>query len=171
MKTTFWMRLDAMAKNMTPVLLTLLLVLINTVPLHISGFSRITPLLPIMAIYFWTIYRSELMPVYAVFLIGVLQDSLSGMPIGISAFVYVVIHWAVTSQHGFFLGKSFPIVWLGFCLISGAAMVATWFLFSLFHTSFVNPNAALFQYILTIAIFPIIAWGLSRWQRYFLKVF
>ena len=73
MKQTFWHQLDTMARQSTPFMLTLVLVIFIQLPLYIPEFAHIMPLLPLMAIYHWAIYRSELLPAYAVFLIGLLQ--------------------------------------------------------------------------------------------------
>ena len=169
-KTTIWTRLDIMAKHMTPALLTFGLVIFNIIPFHLEGLGRIVPLLPIMAVYHWGIYRSELLPVYAVFAVGILQDILSGVPIGLNALTFVSVYWFVVSQHGFFLGKSFPIVWLGFGLISGIAMIVMWIIMALFFTTLIDAKAALFQYLTTLGFYPLIAWGFQRWQRTFLRL-
>ena len=169
-KTTIWIRLDTLAKHMTPALLSISLVIINVVPFHISGFGRIIPLLPIMAVYHWGIYRSELLPVYVVFLIGILQDTLSGVPLGLNALTFVSVYWFVVAQHGFFLGKSFPIVWLGFGLISGVAMTVMWAILALYYTAVIDAKAAFFQYITTLGLYPLIAWGFQLWQRAFLRM-
>ena len=50
MKRTFWHRLDTMARQSTPFMLTLVLVIFIQLPLYIPEFAHIMPLLPLMAI-------------------------------------------------------------------------------------------------------------------------
>ena len=69
-----WQRMDLLARQLMPSMLTLVLVIINVVPLHIPGFSRVAPLLPLIAVYHWAAFRPRLLPAYAVFLIGLFQD-------------------------------------------------------------------------------------------------
>lgn len=114
MKPTFWQRMDLIARGITPFVLTLVLVVLGQVPLHIPGFAEVAPVLPLMAVYHWAIYRPELLPAVAVFFAGLLQDALSGMPFGVNAAAFVLVHMAVMSQQIFFQGKSFLIIWLGF---------------------------------------------------------
>src|SRR3989338_4961778 len=118
MRPSFWHRLDVWARRLTPFGLTLILVLAGVVPFYVPGYARVIPLLPLMAIHHWTINRPELMPAYAVFIIGILQDILTGIPIGISAVVFLGVHGVVRSQQRFFTGKSFAVVWLGFALVA-----------------------------------------------------
>jgi len=51
--------MDIVARGLTPFGLTLILVVLGQVPLHIPGFAEVAPILPLMAVYHWAIYRSE----------------------------------------------------------------------------------------------------------------
>ncbi len=167
MKSGLWHRMDLLARQLTPSMLTLALVIINVVPLHIPGFSRVAPLLPLMAVYHWAIFRPRLLPAYAVFLIGLLQDILTGAPIGVNALVFLAVYGAVLSQKQFFIGKSFFILWLGFSLIAAGAAVINWLAISILSVTLVEPRTVFFQYLLTLGFFPAIAWVFMRWQRAF----
>lgn len=169
MKPPVWQRLDIAARRTTPFALTLALVLINAVPLHLPGMARVVPVLPLIAVFHWAVYRSDLMPAYAVFFIGILQDILSGSPIGVNACVFLGVYGAVLAQKKFFAGKTFGIVWLAFVLVAAGAFLLTWIFVSILHLAFVAPDAVLFQYLLTVGAFPPVAWVFMRWDRGFLK--
>ena len=79
---------------------------------------------PLMAVYHWAIFRPRLLPAYAVFLAGLLQDILSGAPLGVNALVFLVAYGVVLSQKKFFTGKSFLILWLGFALVAETSQYA-----------------------------------------------
>jgi len=165
MKPTFWQRIDLIARSMTPFGLTLVLVVVGQVPLHIPGFAEVAPVLPLMAVYHWAIYRPDLLPASAVFFAGLLQDALSGMPFGINAAVFVIVHMAVFFQQVFFQGKSFLIVWLGFSMVAAGAMVLMWALNAMAFAAVTSMEAVFIQYLVTVGIFPLLAWVLVRWQR------
>ena len=169
MRPTFWSKLDAWARQLTPFGLTVLLLLIGIVPLHVPGFGSVAPVLPLIAIHHWALYRPQLMPVAAVFVIGLLHDALTGAPIGVSAAVFVIVYGVVNTQRRFFFGKSFAIVWLGFGLVSAGAFVATWVLVSVFYGVLIQPQALFFQALLTLGGFPLLSWALLRWQMVFLR--
>lgn len=169
MKPTLWHRLDNIARRWTPFLLTLALVLIGLLPLHIPGFARVVPMLPLIAVYHWAVYRPEWLPVQAVFLIGLLQDILSGAPLGVNALVYLIVYGVVVSQDRFFVGKSFLIVWVGFALVAAGAEAVSWLLISLYNVTVIEPQAAAYQYLMTLGSFPLIAWLFMRWQRAVLR--
>ena len=139
------------------------------VPLHIPGFARVAPLLPLIAVYHWAIYRPRLLPASAVFVIGVLQDTLTGTPIGVNALVFIGVYGVVLSQRRFFAGKSFAVVWLGFAVVAAGAALSSWILVSVSNLTLVAPLAVLFQYLMTLGVFPLLAWVFLRWQRAFLE--
>lgn len=169
MKPSFWQRLDRWARRLTPVGLTLLLVVLNVIPFQVPGFARIVPVFALIAVHHWAIYEPELMPAYAVFLIGVLQDMLSGVPLGVNALVFLAVYGAVVWQRRFFVGKSFMITWLGFAVVGAGAMALSWLLVSAIHLIVVDPRALVYQYLLTLGFFPLLAWVFMRWQQAFLK--
>lgn len=169
MKPTSGLRLDLVLRRLTPFLITAGLVLIGVLPVHIPAYGPVAPLLPLMAIYHWSLYRPELMPASAVFLLGLMVDALTGTPIGVIAGVFVVIRGVVESQQRFFIGKSFAIVWFGFALVLAGALAVSWLLVSAFHVTIIAPGALAFQFALTLGGFPVLSWLLLRWQQAVLK--
>ena len=165
-----WHRMDVLARQLTPSVFTLALVILNVVPPHIPGFSNIAPLLPLMAVYHWAVFRPRLLPAYAVFMIGLLQDILTGAPIGVNALVFLVVHGTVLSQKRFFIGISFFILWLGFALIAAVAAAINWLAVSILSATLVEPQTVFFQYLMTLGFFPAVAWFFLRWQRAFLRL-
>ena len=169
MKPTLGQRIDVLTRNSLPVLFTLVLILINVIPLHIPGFSRIVPVLPLMAVYHWAVYRPELMPPLAVFVIGVVYDMLSGAPLGVNALVFLTVYGVVLYQQRFFVGRSFFIVWFGFGIMALGAAIESWVLVSILSESIVEPRALVFQFILNFGFFPVLAWLFLRWQHLYLR--
>lgn len=165
MKQSLLHRFDVIIRSLTPFVLTLVLVILAQVPLHVPGFAEIAPILPLMAIYHWTIYRPDLLPAIAAFFAGLLQDALSGSPFGVNAAVFVIVHMAVMSQQTFFIGRSFPVIWLGFSLVAAGAVFLTWALNALFFAVITSVEAVFVQYLVTVGAFPILAWLMVRWQR------
>jgi rod shape-determining protein MreD len=130
---------------------------------------EVAPILPLVSIYHWAIYRPNLLPVFAVFILGLLQDILVGTPVGLYALVFLTVYGIVTSQRRFFAGKSFIFYWLGFATISMLASFESYFLGSVWNFMILDFNAAIFQYLISLGIFPILAWFFLRWQQAFLQ--
>jgi rod shape-determining protein MreD len=163
-----WLRLDLWARNVTPVGLTFVLILVTMVPTHLPGYARVTPVLALISIYHWAVYRPELMPAWTVFVLGLLQDFLSGAPVGINVLVFLSVQWLVLTQRQFLVGKTFLIYWFGFAVVALVAAIEMWMLASLHYLSALSPGGIAAQYLVTAGLFPVIAWMFLRWQRVFL---
>ena len=75
MDFTIWQRLDTIARRMLPVALTVILAMAAAVPLHAPGFSAVAPAVTLISVYYWTIFRPDLLPAPAVFAVAADQPS------------------------------------------------------------------------------------------------
>ena len=162
---TVWQRLDFVARIMTPMLVSLCLVVVSFVPLRLPEVSFVVPTLALMAVYYWGLHRADLLPAPAIFIVGLLQDILSGGPLGIHTLTFLVVYGICVSQRRFFYGKSFLVVWWGFMVVAGGALILEWALTSAFLERFVSPRSISFKYLMTIALYPVVAWLFARMQR------
>lgn len=168
MKPAFWSRMDLAARRLTPFGLTIFLVLLSVMPLQVPGLARVMPLLPLMSIYLLAVHHPNLMPAYAVFLIGLLQDILSGAPMGVYVLTYLVVYATVVRQRRFLAGKSFAVIWVGFTMVAAYGVAIVWALVSAYNSVLVKPDAMIYQYLVSLGVFPLLAWLFLRWQRAFL---
>ncbi len=169
MSQVIWTRLDGAARGLTPFALTVLLIVFGMVPLGIPNFAPIMPALGVIAVFFWLVYRPDLMPAWAVFLVGLIQDLLGGGALGVGVFVLLVVYAALAGQRRYIAQASFLLVWLAFVPVAAGAFVLTWLFNSLIADALLAPGPAAFQYLSTVAFYPAIAWLFLQAQRAFLK--
>jgi rod shape-determining protein MreD len=164
MKPSAWANLDTLARQLFPFVMTLGFVFLGTIPLRVPGQQVLAPSLSLIALFYWTLHRPDLMPAAAAFVLGFFHDVLSGAPLGTGAAVYLAVHAAVSWQRHFFHGKSFGILWLGFSVVVGFAVLLSWVLAALLAGSIVDARAAGLQAMATIGCFPMTVWVLWRWH-------
>ncbi len=169
MKTTVWQRLDLAARHAAPVTLTILLLLVSILPLGIPGASQVMPALAVIAVYFWSVHRPDIMPIWAVFCIGLFADLLRGDQLGIGVLMVLLVYAIVAGQRRFFVSRSFGVIWFGFAIVALAAITLMWLLGSILHATVLDPRPAMFQYLTTVAAYPVIAWLFSRAERGLLR--
>lgn len=169
MTLTLWQRLDRAGRNLAPFAVTVMLVLVGMVPLHIPAFTQVAPALTLMAVYYWAIHRPDLLRPSAVFVIGLLEDLLSGAPLGMNALVLVSAYWVVLSQRRFFLASTFALMWFGFAIIALGAALMQWGVLSTYYATVLPMEAGFFQALLTVVLFPLFAWLFIRIHRAFLQ--
>jgi len=169
LKPSPWVRMDTWLRHFVPFSVTLLLLLLTAVPSRFPGFAGITPMLPLMGVYYWAIYRPDLLPPWAAFGLGLLHDIVSGTPLGVNAMVLLLVQGVTVSQRRFFLAKTFLVAWWSFALLAGAAIGLSWLLVGLVNHQPLDPAPAMFEYLVTLGLFPLLTWGLARTQLAFLK--
>lgn len=155
-------RLDHFARGLLPLLCTLAVVLIGAVPTRLPMFELVAPALTLAAVYYWSIYRPDLLNAFFILLLGVLQDLLIGGPVGVSSFVLLLTYLVVVTQRKFFHGKSFSVVWWGFMLIALGAGVMSWTAHTLLAMRWIDPAAPALGLLLTILFYPPMAALMSQ---------
>jgi len=145
-----------------PVFSALALVLLTQLQYRIAFLENSFPFLSLIAVYYWSIYKPRLMPVMAVFILGLLQDILSGGPLGLMSLLLLLTRLFVVQQGSRFLEKEFLFNWLVFIVVSVLFGLSLWAISSLYLRDLQNIWTVLSQGALTIAIYPIVAWGLDR---------
>src|SRR5205823_3551423 len=114
-------RMDALARKVVPFGLTFALMLFALTPTQVPGFSHLTPMYSLAAIYFWSIYRPDLIGYGTAFGVGLMEDLLTGAPLGSSALVLLLCQYLVFRQPKFFNAKPFGIFWAAFAVVALAA--------------------------------------------------
>lgn len=168
MRAPFLQRVDTWLKQALPGLLTLLLVLLSVAPLRLPDYAAVTPGLVLISVFYWTVHRPDLFRPLHACILGLLDDVLSGSALGVNAMVLVVVQWSVVAQHRFFVGKGFALVWSVFGVVAPLAIALTAMLSLLAARVAPDPAIVLVQALLTIALYPPVAWLLGRAQRLFL---
>lgn len=169
MKLTLWQQLDILARQITPFLLTLAVMIVAMVPLQLPNFSQVMPWLALVAVYYWSVHRPDLMPAVAVFAVGVFHDLAAGTFLGVGAAVLLLVHAAVVSQRRFFMSRSFLVIWFGFVVIALGAVVLAWLLNAALLEALIDPRPAMFQLLTTVAAYPLLGWVFAQVQRSVLR--
>ncbi|MDP2697461.1 rod shape-determining protein MreD [Thalassospira sp.] len=165
MKPGFWHRLDTIARCMVPAFSVFVLLLISLVPVGLPMVSTVTPALTLMSVFYWSINRPDLLTALAAFIIGLVQDLLTGLPLGVSSLVLLIVQTLSANQGRFFQNKSFAVLWWAFALVALAALLVQWLFTSALIGALLPFKPLVTSYILTAALFPLIAWVLTRVQN------
>lgn len=152
-----------------PLLSSLVLGLIGLTPLGLPHLELVAPSLALMAIFYWSIFRADLMTMAGAFLIGLILDLLSGGPVGLNAMMLLLAHQLGVSQRRVFLGSSFLVNWVAFALVVSAVTFAGWAMISLLNWTLLPVPPRLAQWALSLACYPPVYWLLSRIERRWLR--
>ncbi len=160
-----WQRLDSGIRYSLPFVTTLLFMFISVVPWPVPWLGPVAPPLGLITLYYWAIHRPDLFRPSMAFVIGLLNDVLNSLPLGLSALVFVAAHQLVLRQRRFFVGHSFFMMWVGFALMISVMLLIQWIVLSFYGWRLVPFLPVLMQDVLAIVIFPLPCCFLIYLQR------
>jgi len=162
--------MDGAARNLFPLGLALIALLLGATPLYLPEYGAIAPNIALMVVFYWAIYRPDLFPAALAFAVGLIQDALMGTPVGMNALLLLCVHGVVVTQRRFFQGKTFAVVWFAFSIITLGAAFVGWILAMGLAGALIAPWPGLFAMMLTVALYPFATWVLARVQSAVLAV-
>jgi rod shape-determining protein MreD len=157
--------LENFVRLLIPYLFLVLLVVLSVIKLPVPQIGEVKPYLVLMAIYYWSIYRPTLIPPLSCFLIGLIIDILSGVPLGLNAFILVGTHWIVRDQRRFLTGQPYITIWAGFGLVAIASCAWQWGLIGLIKLNWGSAVPGLITVVLSLFMFPFITLLLNLTHR------
>ncbi|MEL6362213.1 MAG: rod shape-determining protein MreD [Pseudomonadota bacterium] len=152
-------------KAMTPTVFGLIGVLLLASPLRLVEGLVPIPLIPLVVVYFWSIYSPSYLPSVSVFAIGLFQDLLSGGPIGLWPCIYLFVQYLVLSQRSYFHGREQRVVWLGFTVAAVFSSFILWAVMSMLAGFPLPAWQLVIQMTSTIAVYPLVANGFAELHR------
>lgn len=170
MSDTVLGRLMITARAVTPAMATLALILLTAVPAGIPDGLAIQPVVALLPVYYWSVYRPDLMPIGAAFLIGLFVDLLFASPPGLTAGLLVLVQWTTAGQRRVLAGRGFWAVWLGYAVISAGAMIAYWLVFCVFAQQYAEPSPLAFGYLLGLVTYPAFSHVFGRLHQRLLQI-
>ena len=142
-------------KLLYPKFLVIIFILAGYTPIRVANLDILFPSIDLMLIYYWCVYRPELLPNWFVFTAGIFKDILSGIPIGINALVNLILRTFTTYKRERYLKQPFIIIWQGFIIFSILALLSKWVVFSFINNEFINIKFGVIQTLITIATYPL----------------
>ncbi len=147
--------LSLLFRQALPAVLILLIFFLGLVVNDV--WNEISPWFVLIALWFWTLYRSDLVPVWFVFLIGLLSDFYSGnIPYGTHSAVLVFGYLILLPQRRFIISQNFIMQWLLFFMFATLSYFIRYlivFFFTLSGHSYKENLLSLFVIIMCYPLF------------------
>lgn len=130
-------------------------VLADIISFQIPFFQDVRPSFTLMVLFYWSIYRPTLTPPLFAFGVGIAIDLLSGLPIGLHAVLFVLVHYLVSGQRKMFMGQPFITVFFGYCFVASVMSAMQWILYGLVSHIWVPMEPVIGMWLLGIVFFPV----------------
>jgi len=164
-----WQRLASYARRAVPSALTLLLLFLGILPWNMPAVGPVNLSLMAVAVYYWTLYEPQLMPVWGVAIIGLIGDLLGIAPLGAGMLTTLFIYGVTLRRRRDLLDAGFWVGWLGFAIIGGIATLINWLLVCYLKNGLVDPRPAQFHFALSLVCYPAVAYLFGRIHRSLLR--
>ena len=161
--------LDDLVRKMAPIAVTVLLVMIALMHIPVPGFAELAPMLPVMAVYYWSLHRPELLPFWAVFLIGLVIDTLTGGTLGFNALMLLLVAAFMRPQRRYLFERGFAVHWIVFMVVVAVFEFLRWVLMAAIAHTFLSLGDPALRVLLAIALYPCLSWFLLRVDQLALK--
>ncbi len=83
------------------------------------------------------------------------MDLLSGLPVGLNGFLFVMVQRIVTDQRRIFMGQPFLSVFFGYCVVVSGVHVMQWGVFCLVSAAIIPFMPIAGTIVLGIVFFPL----------------
>lgn len=157
--------LARLARLAAPTMLGLFGVFLLASPLRLFEGTIATPIIPLVVVYFWSLHSPGHIPAASIFAIGLLQDLLSGGPLGLWPATYLAARYVAISQQAYFLGREAPVVWMGFAVATAFVSLIPWTFMSLISARLLPIGGLAAQMLTTIAVYPLFAVAFGNFHR------
>lgn len=154
---TFSERLSFFLVQQLPFLMGLFLLLIGLFPLKLSFFTQHYIPFIYIALFYWIVFRPDLLSPFRVFLLGFLADLLYQTPLGYQSFCFVLFYILVLLEQRFLQGRSFSFLWKSFCIFTIGFTLFQWVLSMLLHWQYIPMRIFFVQMLLLWISYPFIS--------------
>jgi rod shape-determining protein MreD len=161
-RATLGRRLDAVARAAFPAACTLVLMLLIAVPFGFAGQAMLLPAVGVACVFVWSVLCPAAMPPPVVFVLGVLLDLLGYLPLGVGALTLLAVHGTAVRFRPVLRRLGLLRVWLAFAGFAAGAAALSWGLTAVLSFRLLPAWPALFQALLTAALYPAFAIALGR---------
>lgn len=154
--------LDRVARASAPAALTVLLMVMATVP---PDLPSAVPALALGSVLFWTLFRPAAMGPAVVFGLGLLQDLLTFSPLGVGMLTLLLAHGVALRARAVLVRRPFLLVWLAVAAISAGALALGYGLNAALTWTLPPVDPALHLLALAVGLYPPLALLLTGLHR------
>ena len=144
-------------QRMLPLLSYLIMLFFSYIPLSLPTSDSVRPAVGMICAYFWLLHRPDVFNLLSVYILGLVEDIISSVPMGTNIFALLVMYLLVTNLSRFFNAKPFVIIWYGFILFSFVTFLSKWLLVSVYYSHFLPLMSVMFSFLITAAVYPILS--------------
>ncbi len=136
--------------------LLFILMILSLVPINIGPLSDARPMLLLMGVFYWSLFRPSFPNVFMLFLAGLFYDSFAATPFGLTSLILIGTHALISYQRKLLLYQPFWILWGIYSILAAIASVLLWLIHMVLSLGYVPVSAYIMDILISVAFFPFI---------------
>ncbi len=134
-------------------LLTLLIAIwMDQIFLRFLGFSG--PVLALIVVYYWVLYCPRSLSALTLFVLGLYQDLLMNIPLGVSSVLFIALYLFIYYQRHVLILSSFLTIWGGFIVSCVLKQGLFWLILCILNKTTIPFFVILYNLIFSSLIYP-----------------
>jgi rod shape-determining protein MreD len=125
------------------------------VPLRVFGLHLPEPVFAMWPVFAWAMIRPSILAPFAVLIVGLFLDLFWGGPMGLWAISLLVAYGLVLGARSMMVGQSPPMMWACYGAVTAISMGVGYMITLIQAHSAASPVAVLWQFLATIALYPV----------------
>ena len=158
-----------MLGRLLPGLTGIVALYIDLLPLPSAAPDAAMPSLLVCVVFYWTIYRPDLLGIFWIFALAMLLDGIAGLPLGLSAFAFLVARNLLMPRERFLATTSFIVIWASFVIAATAVLGLRWIVACIWFGHLFELRPVVLELALTVAVYPLAGYILSSTRDFLPK--
>lgn len=144
------------ALKAAPALITLLIALMGLAPTHMRSLQAASPEAALVCIFYWGVYSPGALPYSFLFVMGLVQDSIAGTPLGLQSFINMGVMYLIHSQRRLMGRAQFAVVWGSGVLLVALALLSQWAIMCLYSGKTYPVLPVMLRLCVTAVTYPLL---------------
>jgi len=145
-----------LARRLVPPACLSLAALLHLSRVPVLEWLLVTPAIDMVALYYWTLARPNRMPIWVLFVLGLIVDSFSTTVLGIHAILYIMGYALARLIRRHMEAPSLLPMWGIFAVWLMVQLLAEWLMHGWQHEALPPFRAMPLQWVITLCIYPLI---------------
>jgi len=147
-----------------PMLLSALATVVFATPIRIFSLPLPEPVFPLALAFAWAVIRPSILPPFALLALGLFLDVCWDGPQGLWPLCLLAAYATVLAARRLITGQDFRIMWAWYGAVTAAAFAAGFVLMTMDAGAAPNLLAVAWQYLATLALFPLVHRLIERYE-------
>jgi rod shape-determining protein MreD len=137
-----------------PLAITLILIGLFYSIANVTDSALVIPAITAASVFYWRLFAPEMMNLAQIFLLGLIEDSVSNSPLGMHAALYIVMAHFIQRYDAWFSKAKFSFIWLAFAMLLCFVSLMNWLAMVALSGTLLPASDLIYQTVIATLFYP-----------------